>query len=106
MAISPFEIRGAFTRTQDYTAFKHNDDVKPMVNQAVFQDSIDKQVERQVKQVQESGETDTYQRKKDAKEKGDNQYSGDGGRKRPRQKPDLEDGRVIRKGAAHFDLSV
>lgn len=106
MAISPFELSGAFTRTQDYTVFKHNDDVKPMMNQAMFQNTIDKQVERQLNRVQDSEETDTYQRKQDAKEKGKNEYKGDGGSKRPGQKQVPEDGKVIRKESPHFDFSI
>lgn len=106
MAISPFELSGAFTRTQDYTVFKHNDDVKPTVNQAVFQNAMDKQVEKQLNRVRQSDETDTYQRKQDAKEKGKNEYQGDGGSRRPRGQQDGEDGKVVRKERARFDYSV
>lgn len=107
MAIGPMQLNGIMTRTQDFTSIKQNEDMKPMVDQSVFQNTMQKNIEKKLTQVKESDETDTYQRKQDAKEKGKNEYQGDGGRNRRQGQPGgLPDGRVIRKGGAGFDFSV
>ena len=107
MAIGPLQLNGIMTRTQDYTPIKQNEDMKPMVDQSVFQNTMQKNIEKKLTQVKESEETDTYQRKQDAKEKGKNEYQGDGGRNRGQGKPEFSaDGRVIRKGGGGFDFSV
>ncbi len=107
MAIGPLQLNGIMTRTQDYTPIKQNEDMKPMVDQSVFQNTMQKNIEKKLTQVRESEETDTYQRKQDAKEKGKNEYQGDGGRNRGQGKAEFPaDGRVIKKGGGGFDFSV
>lgn len=107
MAIGPLQLNGIVTRTQDYTAMRQNENMKPMLDQAVFQNTIEKNVEKKLTQVQESEETDTDQRRQDAKEKGKNEYQGDGGRnRRQAQSERIPDGRVIRKTPQGFDFSV
>jgi len=107
MAIGPMQLNGILTRTQDYTSIKQNEDMKPMVDQSAFQNTMQKNIEKKLTQVKESDETDTYQRKQDAKEKGKNEYQGDGGRNRRQgQQAVPMDGRVVRKGVGGFDFSV
>lgn len=107
MAIGPMQLNGIMTRTQDYTALKQNENMKPVLDQAVFQQTIEKNVEKRLTQVKEAEETDTYQRRQDAKEKGKNEYQGDGGRNRRQAQPGgTPDGRVIRKTPQGFDFSV
>lgn len=107
MAIGPLQLNGIMTRTQDYTSVKQNENMKPVLDQAVFQNTIEKNIEKKLTQVKESDETDTYQRKQDAKEKGKNEYQGDGGRNRRQIHAEGEaDGRVIRKSPHRFDFSV
>lgn len=107
MAIGPMQLNAIMTRTQDYTPIKQNEDMKPMMDQSVFQNTMQKNIEKKLTQVKESDETDTYQRKQDAKEKGKNEYQGDGGRNRRQGQPEYSaDGRVIRKGGGGFDFSV
>lgn len=103
MAIGPMQLNGIMTRTQDYTSIKQNENMKPVLDQVAFQNTIEKKVEKKLTQVKESEETDTYQRKQDAKEKGKNEYQGDGGRNRRQAQ---SDGRVIRKTPQGFDFSV
>jgi hypothetical protein len=105
MAIGPMQLNGIMSRTTDYTPIKQNEDIKPMVDQNVFQNTMHKNIEKKLTQVKESEETDTYQRKQDAKEKGKNEYQGDGGRNRRQVQPPV-DGRVIRKGSGRFDFTV
>ena len=107
MAIGPMQLNGIMTRTPDYTPIKQNEDMKPMVDQAAFQHTMHKSIEKKLTQVKNAEDTDTYRRKQDAKEKGKNEYQGDGGRNRRNgQSENSADGRVIRKGGGGFDFSV
>ena len=107
MAIGPMQLNGILTRTQDFTQIKQNEDMKPMMDQSVFQNTMQKNIEKKLTQVKESDETDTDQRKQDAKEKGKNEYQGDGGRNRRRGMTDIPaEGRVIKKGGGGFDFSI
>ncbi|MBO5242056.1 MAG: hypothetical protein J6B19_05225 [Lachnospiraceae bacterium] len=105
MAIGPMQLNGVMTRTQDYTPIKQNENMKPVMDQAVFQNAMHKNIEKKLTKVKESDETDTYQRRQDAKEKGKNEYQGDGGRNRRQTEAD-SDGRVIRKSPQGFDFSI
>ena len=79
MAIGFVEMQGQITRAQDFTAIKHNDDTKSMVQQANFGQQMTKQIEKQVKRVNEGKQPEYHERKFDAKDKGSNEYRGDGG---------------------------
>ena len=64
-----------------------------------------KQIDRQVKRVNKGDQPEYHERKFDAKDKGSNEYHGDGGkaRKKPVQN---SDGKVLMKKAEHIDFSV
>ena len=51
MAIGFVEMQGQITRAQDFTSIKHNEDSRPMVDQANFGQQMTKQIERQVNRV-------------------------------------------------------
>ncbi len=104
MAIGFVEMQGQITRAQDYTMIKHNDDTKGMVEQANFGQQMTKQVEKQVKRVNQGEQPEYHQRKFDAKDKGSNQYHGDGGKNRKSTKKEA-DGKVLLKGVGTFDVS-
>ena len=104
MAISPILFNGSVTRMQDITQIKQNEDMKGMVDQTNFQNTFHKQIDQKLNQVHQSDNADNYQRKFDAKEKGDNEYSGDGGKKR--RKGEQSDGKVIVKSLGGFDMKV
>ena len=84
---------------QDFTAIKHNDDTKSMVQQANFGQQMTKQIEKQVKRVNEGKQPEYHERKFDAKDKGSNEYRGDGGKSRrdKREQEQEPDGKVIMK---------
>lgn len=106
MAIGPMQLNGVLTRTQDFTQIKQNEDMKPVTDQAVFQNAMQKTVEKKLTQVRQSDETDTYRRRQDAKEKGKNEYHGDGGKNRRQVSCCLPEGKVIKKESPGFDCSV
>lgn len=104
MAISPMMFNGSVTRMQDVTQVKHNEDMKGMVDQTNFQNTFHKQIDNKLNQVHQSDNAENRQKKFDAKDKGDNEYSGDGGKKRKQEKD--ADGKVIAKTFSGFDMKV
>ncbi len=90
-------MQGQITRAQDFTSIKHNDDTKGMVEQANFGQQMTKQIEKQVKRVNEGKQPEYHERKFDAKDKGSNEYRGDGGKSRKEKKKTEPDGKVIMK---------
>lgn len=102
MAIGFVELQGQITRAQDFTTVKHNEDTKGLVDQTNFGQQMTKQVERQTQRVNQRERAENRQKKFDAKEKGSNEYHGDGGRGRKQNKPE-SDGKVLLKGVSTFD---
>ena len=99
MSISPLLFNGSVSRMQDVSMIKHNEDAKGMVDQSNFQSTFHKEIDSRLNQVHQSDNLENRQQKHDAKEKGKNQYAGDGGKNRP--KGDKQsDGRVIQIGRA------
>ena len=97
MSISRIELQGTITRAQDYTAIKHNEDNKGIVDQSNFQTQFHKAVENKATQVHKGDDT----------EKGNTKYSGDGGKHRKKdQDSDDIDGKVILKGIGRFDMKI
>lgn len=106
MAIGFVELQGQITRAQDFTTIKHNEDTRPMVEQANFGQQMTKQIERQVKRVNEGKQPEYQEKNFDAKEKGSNEYRGDGGKSRKKKLEENADGKVLMKKADHVDFSV
>ena len=106
MAIGFVEMQGQITRAQDFTSIKHNDDVKPMVEQENFGQQMVKQIERQASRVNEGQQSEFQEKGFDAKEKGSNEYKGDGGKSRKKKLGENVDGKVLMKKADRFDFSV
>ena len=105
MSINPVTLNGTLSRVQDMTMIKHNEDMKGTVNQNNFQTQFQKEVNEHVTRVRQSDNSDMSKTRKDAKDKGDNEYAGDGGRHRKREE-DKKDGKVIVRGRTSFDMKV
>lgn len=106
MAISPIEFNATISRTQDFTTIKHNEDQKGMINQSNFQTQMDKETKQHLKQVRNANNADKKQDNTDAKEKGNGQYFGDGGRNRKRNMPPSVGDKVTGKKSGGFDISI
>ena len=102
MAFGSIEVV-TLTRTQDYTTIKHNEDNKGFVDQTNIGQQVEKKTEQLAREVHSSDNTDWHNKKFDAKEKGSNQYNGDGGKKR--DKKDEQD-KVVVKGHQSFDMKI
>ncbi len=106
MAIGQIELQGQITRAQDFTTVKHNEDTRGMVEQANVGNQFAKIVENQVKKVNKGEQPEYHNKKFDAKEKGSNEYSGDGGQKGQKKEKKEPDGKVLLKGVGNFDVSL
>lgn len=108
MSISRIEIQGQISRAQDYTAIKHNEDHKGAVDQNNFQNQFHKAVDSKLNQVHQGDNTENFKKRHDAKEKGNGQYAGDGGRHRRHGSENEEDSgeRVMLKGFGSFDIKI
>ncbi|MBD5392683.1 MAG: hypothetical protein HDR71_00120 [Lachnospiraceae bacterium] len=105
MAISRVEIQGQFTRAQDFTTIKHNEDNKGMVDQTNYQKKFEQNVEVKLRQVRQGDQAENEGRRFDAKDKGNGVYYGDGGKKRKKQEKENSD-RVVVKGQSGFDMKI
>lgn len=103
MAIGPLELNGIISRTQDYSSMKQNEDNKGVINQSSFQQHFTQEISHKIHQVHDADDSQNSNQKFDAREKGNNSYSGDGGKKRQKR----EEGKVVAKNAiAGFDIRV
>lgn len=102
MAFGAIELT-TISRAQDYTTIKHNADNKVVVDQANFSTQVQKAVEQNIREVHTSDDAQWRESRPDAKEKGNGQYSGDGGRRR-KGKPAQD--RVVEKSRRGFDMKI
>jgi hypothetical protein len=106
MAIGPIEM-SAISRSQDLTTMKHNEVNKSFVDQSFLGQQQTKTTEQMARQVQNSDNADWHHHKEDAKEKGRNEYHGDGGQKR--RGIHLQEGHVLEKSSQQYhgiDLKI
>ena len=107
MSISRIELQGTITRAQDYTAIKQNEDNKGMIDQSNFQAQFHKTVDSKLTQVHHSDNAENENKRYDAKDKGNGQYSGDGGKKRKKDSEQEEqDGKFVIKNMNRFDIKI
>ncbi len=105
MALGPIELNVTVTRVQDYTTIKHNEDMRPNVQQMDLSQSNIKEADHKASYVDKKDEANNDQKKQDAKEQGKNKYMGDGGINRPGAKIPKE-GAVVKKEQGGFDFRV
>lgn len=106
MSINRIELQGTIVRAQDFTTIKQNEDNKGMVDQSNFQMEFHKVVDNKLTRVQHGDNAEGKGKGADAKEKGNNEYTGDGGRQRRKHSGQEEDGKVMLKGISRFDMKI
>lgn len=94
---------GVVGRTQDYTTIKHNEDNKAMLDQTNLGQQAQRTEEQKASTVTDRQNADWHNKKQDARDKGSNEYAGDGGKKRRRND---ESDRVVVKGQGGFDMKI
>lgn len=104
MAFGSIELT-TISRAQDYTTIKHNEDVKGFVDQTNLGQQANKTAQQQATTVVNRQDPEWQNKRQDAREKGSNEYFGDGGRKRNKDKKEETD-RVVIKGRGSFDMKI
>ena len=103
MAISPILLNASIQQTDNVLHNQVKQVEKGMVDQGNIQVQEEKKEQQKAKQVVHADEALFKEERFDAKEKGHNEYSGDGGRKR---KKIQGDGRVVTKPEGGFDIKI
>ena len=102
MALSPILFNGTIQATQDVSMLKMHDDSHAAILQDNSFHKVEEEQDHKVHSVREADDTELNEKGYNASEKGDNEYTGDGGRNRRRNR----EGRVVVKGKGGFDISV
>lgn len=92
----------AIPRVQDFTTIKQQEDNKAALAQMNLSNQSDKEIQNRAGQVSQTQEVIWQQKKFDAKEKGSNEYKGEGGKRR-NAKPTAQ---VVVKGQQGFDVKI
>ncbi len=107
MSIRPVDLSGLIQRTQDVGNIKQTEDNKPVVQQYNIEARQLKQEERLSHKVQESQRKENEGFRYDAKEKGNNSYSGGGQRRKRQAKTPENGGKVVTKReTGGFDVKI
>lgn len=105
MAFGITDLNTVMTGVNGFNAIKHQEDTKGMVQQTNIHSQINRNVEEKLKNVNSSENAENYQKKFDAKEKGSNSYSGDGGQKKKKPEDKKSEGKVVPKYTG-FDMKI
>lgn len=80
------EFQGAIPRTQDASVIRHNESNKGQVDQLNYGQNVRKANENKAMSVNGNENSSKSENRKNAGDKGSNEYLGDGGKRRPRKK--------------------
>lgn len=102
--IRPVEFQGVVQRNQDVASLNQNEHDKPFINQENILSETKKEIEVKVRDVKNKDNADNNAKNPDAKEKGSNEYFGDGGKHRKKWKN--VEGTVRIKERQNFDVKI
>ena len=105
MPITRLDMISMAPKTQEATAFKHQEMQKPVQDQANFQMQMKTETRQQLTQTTKTSET--YKQKKyDAKEKGNGSYSGSGqGKKKQKEEGTVKESKKNLSNST-FDITI
>lgn len=107
MGIGPLELSGGMTRVQDFANMRSAEEARPVADQAAFSDKLHKEIREKSETVKRGDDVDYEEKKFDAKEKGSNEYEGDGGKKRRNDGVTTADGSVkVKSVQSIFDVRI
>ena len=103
MAWGSIEL-ATIARLQDFSSIKQNEDNKNMAMQSNLIHNMHENEEQKANQVTETVKTEWQNKKFDAKEKGNGEYSSQGERKKKEKEPD----KVTKQEKSHsgFDIRI
>lgn len=102
MALGAIELT-TISRAQDYSPIKQNEDNKGFMDQSNIGQHIQKDTQQRAREVRSGDDTEWQNRKFDAKDKGSNEYKGDGGRKKQQEHKTEQ---VLVNGYQGFDIKI
>ena len=73
---------GVIAASSEVSTIKASEDARPLINQQNFQTQFDEEVDNQRNQVNQKDDVGQGEMQSDAREKGSNEYFGDGGQNR------------------------
>ncbi len=102
--ISPIEMNGVLSRTQDIASLRHNEDNRSAVENTNVQARMNIKAEQSVNTVQSADQSSNADTHHDAKEKGKNEYFDIRRKDKKAKEPDT----VVRKKTPSpgFDLKI
>ncbi|MFA9375388.1 MAG: hypothetical protein ACERKZ_01410 [Lachnotalea sp.] len=105
MPIRPIELNGVISRVQDMGSIKQNEDDKPLIDQSKFQNHFNREVDQHQKKVRDADDSDNYQKKYDAKEKGNGTFHSNQDKKK---KHNVQEEKHDKKQELNhgFDISI
>ena len=107
MAIGPLEFNASIPRVTDYAQIVQNEDDKGAHQHMHATDVVRQETDDKANTVNRSDETTNDHNNFDARDKGSNEYTGDGGRRREKKKEPETGGKVIVKGRpGSFDVRI
>ena len=107
MGIGPLELAGGISRMQDFAILKQNDDHKVASQQSTLIQTEQEKVDEKANSVNRGDDVNNNNKRHDAKDKGNGEYSGDGGMHRDRNhEGEHHDGKVSVKTESTFDIRI
>lgn len=104
MGLAPIEMSQMYSRTQDISSMKQNEDNKPMMDQHNFHNQFQRQVEGQSRKVIDPNKSTNNEYDYDAKKKGNNQYAGNPKKQKKKETSDKK--KPIPSGDRGFDIRI
>lgn len=105
MGIDAIHLNGAMTGINDYNQLRHQEDTRGILNQTNFQNEFNQKLDNKMNQVQSKDNTENPNQKFDAREKGNNSYTGDGGQRRNQEADEKKQVKAPYLGGS-FDLKI
>ncbi|MBO5283986.1 MAG: hypothetical protein J6B43_12845 [Lachnospiraceae bacterium] len=105
MAVGAIE-NATIARVQDYSAIKQNEDNKGLVHQMNIGQDREQDDRQKAHQVRQGDETLWQNKRPDAREKGSNEYHGNGGRDRKGKKQEADQMVIKNRPRQGFDVKI
>lgn len=102
MIVRPMEF-GMIQQQNTVSQVRHEEDVRPMVEQQTTEVQLQKDIQTRAEQVNHKEDPNNRQKKFDAKDKSDNEYQPE---HKERKNQTSEDGKVFIKGFEEIDFDV
>jgi len=103
--VRPIEFNAAIGRTQDFTQQKVNEDTKPAVEQQQIVQSNEKTIEHKSQMVSQHDDGD-MDAEYDASKEGRGGYEGESSGRKRKDEEENDDGKVVIKQKATFDIKI